>query len=178
MSYIQTFKQRYPDKVTPEMIEAYHGGKSKVDEFFFESAREHKDEISGIMFNSKENTARKKGPYVTTAMLKLNRLISTVGPPRRDDIIYMIKNAPNRKELLDKFDKNDREAFFKATDHIMKGGTAFNAYRIMSEEFYAGHPDEFARNMVHVRYDGVVFERGGETSYIVFNPKSIQIVNQ
>jgi hypothetical protein len=177
-SIIQSFKQKFPDKVTPEMIKAYHGGKSKIGEFTFDIAREHTDEIAGIMFNEKENTARKNGTYVTSAMLKLGRLVSTISPPRRDDVIYMIKNSPDRINILQKFDKNEREAFFKATDHIMKGGTAYNAYKIMSNEFYSGHPHEFVKNMVHVRYDGVSFLRKGETTYLIFNPKCISIVNQ
>jgi hypothetical protein len=178
MSYIQSFKQKFPDKVTPEMIESFHGGKFKIKEFTYNSMLGNQEEVSGILFFTNENSARKKGPYVTKAMLKLNRLVSTVGPPRRDDIIYMLKNAPKKEELLSNFDKNDREAFFKAVDHIMKGGTAYNCYRTLSEEFYEGDYEEFAKNMVHIRYDGVMLLRGGEQTYIVFNPKCIQIVNQ
>ena len=178
MSYIQSFKQKFPDKVTPEMVETYHGGKFKIKEFSFNSMLGNAEEVSGILFFTNENSARKKGPYVTKAMLKLNRLVSTVGPPRRDDIIYMLKNAPRKEELLPDFDKNEREAFFKATDHIMKGGTAYNCYRILSEEFYKGDESEFAKNMVKIRYDGVTLLRNGEQTYIVFNPESIQIVKQ
>jgi hypothetical protein len=161
------------------MTEAYYSGKTKVDEFTFKNVREHEDEVFGIFFLSEENSARKKGPYVMKVMLKLNRMVSTLGPPRRNDIIYMITNAPNKDEALMNFDKDQREAYFKATDHVMKGGTAHNCYKIIAQEFYKDHPQEFAKNMIHIRYDAVALSHGDKiVSYIVFNPKCVQIVNQ
>lgn len=179
MGYVQKFKEKFPDKVTPEMTEAYHGGDSKIDKFSFDSAKEQPDQPDGIFFLSDENAARKKGPYVTKVMLKLNRIVSSLGPPTRNDVIYMLTNAPNKEKTLSTFDDNQREAFFKATDHVMKGGTAAKCYAIIAHEFYKDHPKEFAKNMVHIRYDAVTNSHGDEvSSYIVFNPDCIHIVKQ
>jgi hypothetical protein len=179
MGYVQKFKEKFPDKVTPEMTEAFHSSKSKISEFTTSNMREHDDEVAGIFFLSEENSARKKGPYVTKAMLKLNRMVTTLGPPRRADIIYMITNAPKKDEILKKFDSDPREAYFKATDHVLNAGTANNCYRIIAQEFYKDHPKEFAKNMVHIRYDAVALSHGDKiVSYIVFNSDCIQIVNQ
>lgn len=178
MGYVARFKEKFPDKITPEMIEAYHGGKS-VKEYTYDDMFEHDGDVSGILFLSKENDARKHGTYVTKAMLKMGRLVSDQGPPRRADVVYMLSYAPDKDATLEKFSKNPREAYFKAIDHIMKAGSAHNAYKVLAEEFYKGHPDKFAKNMVHIRYDGATVLKG-ETiySYIVFNPESIQIVKQ
>jgi len=181
MSYIQNFKQKFPDKVTPEMVQVYHGGNSKIDEFTFDSEalRENKDDLSGILFLTDENEARKKGPYVTKAMLKLNRIVSSLGPPSRSDIVYMLSNVPNKDEILKKFDEDPREAYFKATDHILKGGAAHKCYTILAQEFYKDHAKEFAENMVHIRYDAVTTSQGDEIlSYIVLNPKCINIIKK
>lgn len=178
-TYLQTFKQKFPDKITPEMTEAYHGGNAKISQLSFDSEalRENADEVSGIFFLVDENEARKKGPYVTKAMLKLNRVVSSLGPPSRADIVYMLSNCPNKDEVLKKYDSDPREAYFKATDHILKGGAAHKCYIILSQEFYKDHPKEFAKNMTHIRYDGVVISHGDKVlSYIVFNPKCIHIV--
>jgi hypothetical protein len=161
------------------MSQGYHGGNSKINEFTFDSEalRENTDEMAGILFLADENAARKNGPYVTKAMLKLNRIVSSLGPPSRADIVYMLSNAPNKDETLNKYDSNPREAYFKATDHVLKGGTAHKCYIIMSQEFYKDHPKEFAKNMTHIRYDGVTILHGDDIlSYIVFNPKCIHIV--
>lgn len=177
-SYVQKFKEKFPDKVTPEMVEAFHGSRSKIDRFSFDNVKEHDGEIAGIFFLADENASRKKGSeYVTKAMLKMNRLVSTIGPPSRTDIVYMLTNAPDKDETIKKFDHNPREAYFKAIDHILNGGTAYNCYKILSNEFYKDQPKKFARNMIHIRYDGATLSQGDKiVSYIVLNPKCIQIV--
>lgn len=177
MGYIQRFKERFPDKVGPEMILGYHGGIEVKKGFTFDNMFEHKGDVSGILFLSKENDARKHGAYVTKAQLKLGRMVSDQGPPKRDDVVYMLSYAPNKDETLKKFNHNAREAYFKAIDHIMNGGSAHNCYKILADEFYDGKPDLFAKNMVHIKYDGATVLKGEDIySYIVFNPKCIQIV--
>lgn len=178
MGHIQTFKQRFPDKVTPEMTEAYHPGKSKVVEFTINNAHYSKHGMSGITFYSSENEARKKKPYVTKAYLKIGRTVSNVSPPRRDDIIYMIANSPIKNQVLERFDKDERSAFFKAVDHVVKSGTAFNCFKTISQEFYEGHEREFCKNMHRIRFDAAIIQSGGITKYIVFNPDVISIVNR
>ena len=179
MSYIQKFKEKFPDKVTPEMILGYHGGNVKIGQFNFNSMLEHNEDVSGVLFLSDENDARKKGKYVTKAQLKMGRLVSTQGPPKRSDIAYMITHAPGKEDTLNKFDKDPREAYFKATDHILKGGSAYKCYKILATEFYKNHAEEFAKNMIHIGYDGVAILKGDKIySYIVFNPKCIQIIKQ
>jgi hypothetical protein len=178
MGYIQSFKAKFPDKVEPEMIQAFHGGKQHK-EFTYDDMYEHKNEVSGILFLSGENDARKKGSYVTKAMLNMGRLVSNQGPPRRADIVYMLSYAPNKEKTLKKFDENEREAYFKAADHILKGGSAYHCYTVLAQEFYKDHPKEFAKNMVHIKYDGAPLIKGEDIySYIVFNPKCIQIVKE
>lgn len=179
MGYIQNFKQKFPDKTTPELIKAFHAGKHKVDKFDFKDMKEHENECSGILFVSDENEARKTDKYVTQVMLGMGRIVSRLGPPRTEDVIYMLSKCPNKKELLKAYDENEREAFFKATDHVMKGGTANKCYAIIANEFYNGNPELFAKRMTDIKYDATALFKGEEAySYIVFNPKCIEIVNQ
>ena len=179
MGYIQKFKERFPDKLTPEMIEAFHGSEKKINEFTFKDMKEHEKNPSGILFLSDENVARKKNAYVTKVMLKMGRLVSNRGPARRDDVVYMLTNSPNKDEILKNFDDDPREAFFKAVDHVMGAGNANSCYSVIAQEFYKGSPQTFAKKMVDIRYDAMPLIHGEKIySYIVFNPKCIQIVKQ
>lgn len=175
--YVQSFKQRFPDKITPEMEKAFHGGKSKITEFKLEHIEESEDEFPGIMFFSKENVARKEGPYVTEAQIKMSRTVSPQSPPKRDDIVYMVTSAPQKDESLRKYDDNLREAYFKAIDYIMKGHNAKECFHRVCTEFYKEHNKEFVENMVKCNYDGAIIG-GKDPYYIVFNPKTIQIITQ
>lgn len=178
MGYVQSFKQKFPDKIEPEMTQAYHGSKSKIAEFTTDEAVGSEDEFPGIFFSSNENTARKKGPYVTKVQLDMNRTVSTQAPPRRADIVFMITHAPDKDESLKKYGENPREAYFKASDFIFKGRNARECFHRVYTEFYKDHNKEFASNMMKCEYDGMNVERSNESHYIVFNPKTITIVKQ
>lgn len=178
MGYVQSFKQKFPDKIEPEMMEAFHGSKNKIEEFSIDNASGSEDEFSGIFFSSKENTARKKGPYVTKVQLDMNRTVSTQSPPRRTDIVFMVTHAPNKDESLKKYGENPREAYFKATDFIYKGKNARECFHRVYTEFYKDNIKEFVNNMMKCEYDGMKVERSDESHYIVFNPKTITIVKQ
>lgn len=175
--YVQKFKEKFPDKMTPEMNKAFHGGESKIKEFTLDQVKKNKGEIPGILFVSGENSARHFGPYVTQAMLKLVKVVSTQFPPKRDDVTYMISKCPNKEEKLREFDKDPREAFFKAIDEVMSSGNAYNCFKLIAEKFYDKESKLFVKGMIHLGLDGTIITKNGKTVYVVFNPKCIHVVH-
>ena len=74
--------------------------------------------------------------------------------------------------------QDPREAFFKAVDAVMKHGNARECYKYVYSELYKDEAEAFVKNMIQIRYDGMVFNVKGSEHFIVFNPKCIQIIKQ
>jgi hypothetical protein len=176
--YVQTFKQRFPDKIKPQMVQAYHGGTSKISEFSDKQVHDNEGDFPGIYFTTDENSARKMGPYVTKAQIDMNRTVSPQTPPKRADVQYMILHAPDKDESMKKYGDVPRDAYFKAMDYVLNGKNARSCFHRVATEFYKDNNDVFVSNMIKCGYDGMAVEREKETYYIVFNPKTIEIVKQ
>ncbi len=179
MGYVAKFKEKFPDKMEPEMIIAYHGSKNKISKFTDEYVGKGNDqEGPGIYFSSSENNARGSGPYVTKASLKLNKVVSRLNPPRRNDIIYMVQHAPDKDDVLQDWAEDPRKAYFMILDSIMEKKNAHACFQSVWYELYRKSPTAYVKNMVKLGYDGVIVPRSeGVTHYVVFNPKAIEIMN-
>lgn len=159
-TYVQKFKEKFPDKNTPESIIAYHGGDSKINSFSIDKGP--------VIFYSDENKAREHGIYVTKAIISMNRTISPQSYPRRTDIVYMVTHSAKLKP----------DEYFDAVDNSMRKGSSKKCYEEIKDTLYADNLHLYVTNMLKIGYDGVISKEKDLITYEVFNPKSIKIINQ
>lgn len=158
-------------------IIVYHGSPKQFKQFDLSFSGNGVDKDGpGIYFTTLKYDAMRYGPYVITAKLHLNKIITSDKRPNRKIVEKMIDMAPNKDDVLTNYDENPKIAFNDAVVGIMNLN-AKDAYESVWFDFYKDDNNLYCENMSKLGFDAVKIKVNGGYYYIVLNLKAIKIIN-
>ena len=179
---------------------AYHGTKnanlSTFDTSF--SGKGHDQEGPGIYFSSDETDASGytnhngiKGK-VLRVKLTLNKVVPLKGNINKTDVknlmlwslgindeneLYDLSEEKLYESNLSNYGEDAYSAFYSGFDSIIRfSKSPHDCFMSVWYEFYRDSPVEYLNGMVKLGYDGVIIPKTGCYHYVVFNAKSIEIL--
>ncbi len=156
----------------------YHGSNHKINSFSDEFVGNGIDqEGPGIYFTSSENEAAGYGEYLYRVDLNPNKLVSTKpGITPKKEIEFLMKKAPNLEDTLYNWGENKNQAYAAAFKAMTDSGESpHEVFQSIWYDFYRKNPIEYVRNMIKLRYDGVLVDKAYNNvkHLVVFNPDII-----
>lgn len=166
---------------TYNIVTVYHGSKTPDIQEFKTGlvGREIDQEGYGIYFTENKEEARIHGRYIYTVKLFIRRLASMVKPPKRSQIVTLIKQSPNLKDSLEEWAERPAEAMQMAVNACMQDGNEHECFQNVMRDFYRDSPKQYLDNLKAMGYDGVQVPKfHGVNHYIIFNEDCIEIVER
>lgn len=168
----------------------YHGSPIKINKFTddFVGGKEAKDqEGPGIYFTSSQKNARSYGGYLYEVKLTPKKLVSTKDGDNvpTKEIEWLIKQAPNWKEIAQNWDENPNIALKTIIkDFIQYNDNPHQQFQQVWIDFYRDTPIDYVRNMTKLGYDAIMINdlssiisnEDSITHIIVLNPSIIQFI--
>ncbi len=170
------------------MSKYYHGSEKKITKFVddFVGGKEAVDQSGpGIYFTKSYEQARAYGPHIHIVDLIARKIISNEEGTSvdRDELLQLIKGAPEWEDTAYNFSENPEEGAYKAVEMILKyDDNQLDQFSQVWADWYRYSPVEYVRNLFNLGYDmaDVNFKSGDGSiikNAIVYNPSIIKSVD-
>lgn len=170
------------------MSKYYHGSEKKITKFVddFVGGKEAIDQSGpGIYFTKSYDQARAYGPHIHIVDLIARKIISNEEGTSvdRDELLQLIKGAPEWEDTAYNFSENPEEGAYKAVEMILKyDDNQLDQFSQVWADWYRYSPVEYVRNLFNLGYDmaDVNFKSGDGSiikNAIVYNPSIIKSVD-
>lgn len=141
----------------------------------------------GLYFTNDLEEAKFYGKYILVANLDISKALTDSKKPLLREVQYLIKNSPNKSNVLSDFGETEQEAMKEATESYMDNDSMKDSYLTIANDFYRGSSAKyFCINMAKLGYDGIIrqpndglkneSDESKNIHYIMYNPKKIQLV--
>lgn len=139
----------------------------------------HQQEGPGIYFSNSEKDARMYG-NVMKVELNFRKTVPVQGAIPRQEIETMMRQAPDLEDVLMDWGEDPNQAFQAALQGMLQCTGPHDAFQQVWIDFYhrGNYDQEYLNNMVALGYDGVIVPKDGVVHAIVFNPQTVQVINQ
>jgi hypothetical protein len=161
-------------------VRMYHGSNRlfKTFEYHGNIGTGNDQEGVGFYLTTSEKEAMGYGKRIYVVDASFRKLISTTKPANSNEVMRMMKIAPELKHTLENWDENPTIALKKAWNAMMDSGdTAHQVYQSVWYDFYRNNPVHYLKNMVKTGYDGVMIPKSHKVTHLIaFDPQKLKIV--
>jgi hypothetical protein len=158
----------------------YHGSETKFDRFTLDGIKLDSTDQNGVGIYLTDSIEEAKiyGKYIYVVDLYSDKKVQIQGKVSRNEILFLINNAPDKEMALSNYAEREQEAikqFFLLNSKFLN--QPHEMFQTMWYEFYRYEPKKFIVNMVRLGYDFVKVKSVKSNHYIVYNWEKIKILN-
>lgn len=158
----------------------YHGTKHDFITFDPDKADEgYSLKGPGFYLTSNKNEAEGYGNILMTFKVKPKKILTRRSRLSRDNIIDLIKSAPNLEETLANWDENPSIAFHEAIKSVFSYiSNPLEMFETIWYDFYKNNHMELLKNMTNLGYSGSLHEMNNSYFFVCFDPNCLELINK